>query len=27
VDKVLDAMDEMRKQRAAQFGTKGGKGK
>ena len=27
VDKVLDAMDEMRKQRAAQFGSKGGKGK
>ena len=27
VDKVLDAMDEMRKQRAAQGGTKGGKGK
>ena len=27
VDKVLDAMDEMRKQRMAQGGTKGGKGK
>jgi hypothetical protein len=26
-DKVLDALEEMMKQRAAQFGTKGGKGK